>query len=205
MKVAVLVSGAGTNLQALLDAEAAGQLAPAEIAVVVSNRPAAAALGRARAAGKPTEIVDHTVFGDRAAFEAQLVTTLGAHGVEAIVLAGFMRVLTAEFVARYPRRIINTHPSLLPAFPGVDAPAQAIAHGVKLSGATVHFVDATLDGGPIIAQAAVPVLPGDDAAALQKRIQAEEHRLLPEVLQRLAAGRLTCKGRLVIDPGDRAE
>lgn len=196
MKVGVLVSGSGTNLQALLDAQARGELAPAEIAVVVSNNPGAPALARAAAAGVPAEIVDHRGL-DRAAFEARLHDALARHGVEAVVLAGFMRVLTAGFVDRYPLRIVNTHPSLLPAFPGLDAPAQAIAHGVKLSGVTIHFVDASLDGGPIIAQAAVPVLDGDDARALHARIQREEHRLLPIVVRCLAAGQLSCQGRLV--------
>jgi phosphoribosylglycinamide formyltransferase-1 len=110
-----------------------------------------------------------------------------------------MRVLTDRFIDRYPLRIVNTHPSLLPSFTGSDAPAQAVAHGVKVSGVTVHFVDASLDGGPIIAQVAVPVLPGDDAAALHARIQREEHRLLPDVVRRLAAGLVSCQGRLVVD------
>ena len=197
MRIGVLVSGTGTNLQALLDAEAAGRLAPATIACVVSNRPGVAALARATGAGKPAEVVDHRAFGERAAFEARLLEVLGAHGVEAVVLAGFMRVLTAHFIDRFPLRIVNTHPSLLPAFPGVDAPAQALAYGVKLSGVTVHFVDTSLDGGPIIAQVAVPVLPGDDAGALHQRIQREEHRLLPEVVRELAAGALRCTGRHV--------
>jgi len=196
MKLAVLVSGAGTNLQALLDAQARGELAPAEIAVVVSNKRDAPALVRAAAAGVPAEVVEHAGL-PRAEFEARVLDALARHAVEAIVLAGFMRVLTAEFVARFPLRIINTHPSLLPAFPGADAAAQAIAHGVKLSGVTVHFVDASVDGGPIIAQVAVPVADGDDAASLHARIQREEHRLLPIVVQRLAAGRLSCQGRIV--------
>lgn len=199
MRVGVLVSGAGTNLQALLDAEARGELAPATVAVVVSNRPGVAALERATRAGKPAKLVDHKAFSDRVAFEDALLAVLDAHRVEAVVLAGFMRVLTARFVDRFPLRIVNTHPSLLPAFPGVDAAAQAIAHGVKLSGATVHFVDTSLDGGPIIAQAAVPVLPDDDAGALQARIQREEHRMLPDVVRRLAAGRLSCQGRRVVE------
>jgi phosphoribosylglycinamide formyltransferase-1 len=196
MKIGVLVSGTGTNLQALLDAQAAGQLAPAQIAVVISNKPAAPALARAAAAGVPAELVSHTGLA-RAAFEAQLLEVLARHGVEAVVLAGFMRVLTAHFLDRVPRRVVNTHPSLLPAFPGIDAPAQAIAYGVKLAGVTVHFVDASVDGGPIIAQAAVAVAEGDDAAALHARIQREEHRLLPIVVQRLAAGELSCQGRIV--------
>ncbi len=199
MRFAVLVSGTGTNLQALLDAEARGELAPAELAVVVSNRPGVKALERARAASKPAVVVDHKQFADRKAFEDQLLAVLAEHRVEAVVLAGFMRVLTAHFVERFPQRLVNTHPSLLPAFPGVDAAAQAIAHGVKLAGVTVHFVDTSLDGGPIIAQVAVPVLAGDDAHALQARIQREEHRLLPQVVQRLAAGKYTCEGRHVVE------
>jgi phosphoribosylglycinamide formyltransferase-1 len=199
MKIGVLVSGQGTNLQALLDAEAAGNLAPATIAVVVSSRAEAPALARATAAGRPAIAVDHKTFADRAAFEARLREVLVEHEVELVVLAGFMRVLTAEFVAHYPARIVNTHPSLLPAFPGMDAPAQALAHGVKVSGVTVHFVDPTLDGGPIIAQVPVPVLPDDDPPRLHARIQRVEHELLPDVVQRLAAGRLSCQGRLVVE------
>ena len=196
MKFGVLVSGNGTNLQALLDAQARSELAPAEIAVVISNVPGVPALGRAAAVGVPAEVVAHKGLA-RGEFEAELHRALAHHGVEAVVLAGFMRVLTAGFVDRYPLRIVNTHPSLLPAFPGLDAAAQAIAHGVKLSGVTIHFVDASLDGGPIIAQAAVPVLDGDDARTLHARIQREEHRLLPIAVRCLAAGQLSCQGRLV--------
>jgi phosphoribosylglycinamide formyltransferase-1 len=199
MNVGVLVSGAGTNLQALLDAEASGTLAPATVAVVVSNRPEAPALARAEAAGKRAVSIDHKAFAERSAFEDAVIAELDRCGVELVVLAGFMRVLTDRFLDRYPLRIVNTHPSLLPAFTGADAPAQAIAHGVKVSGVTIHFVDASLDGGPIIAQVPVPVLPGDDAAALHARIQREEHRLVPEVVRRLAAGLLSCQGRLVVD------
>lgn len=199
MNVGVLVSGSGTNLQALLDAEARGELAPARIAVVISNRPGVLALERATRAGKPAVTVDHKTFPDRMAFEDTLLAVLDEHHVELVVLAGFMRVLTEHFVGRFPLRIVNTHPSLLPAFPGAHAAADAIAHGVKLTGATIHFVDTSLDGGPIIAQAAVPVLPGDDPGALQGRIQREEHRLLPDVVRRLAAGRLSCQGRLVVE------
>ena len=206
MRVGVLVSGSGTNLQALLDAEAAGTLAPGEIACVISNRPGVAALARAEAAGKPAIVVDHKIFLDRESFERDVIQQLDAHGVELVVLAGFMRVLTAEFTSRYPLRIINTHPSLLPAFPGADAPAQAVAHGVKLSGVTVHFVDASLDGGPIIAQVAVPVAADDDGPSLHARIQREEHVLLPEVVRRLAAGLVSCQGRVVmLGGGTRAE
>lgn len=199
MKVGVLVSGSGTNLQALLDAEARGDLAPAHIVAVVSNRPDVPALARAADAHKPGIVVDHKTFADRAAFESRLLEVLDEHDVELVVLAGFMRVLTAHFLERYPLRIVNTHPSLLPAFPGVDAPAQAIAHGVKVSGATIHFVDGSLDGGPIIAQVPVAVFPADDATTLHARIQAEEHRVLPEVVRRLAAGLYSCQGRHVVE------
>lgn len=210
MRIGVLVSGAGTNLQALLDAQARGVLAPAVIAVVISNRPGVPALERAARAGVPAEVVDHRGLS-REAFEDRLLAALAARGVEppgggpeagtggAIILAGFMRVLTPHFVDRFPFRILNTHPSLLPAFPGVNPLGDALAHGVKLSGVTVHFVDASLDGGPIIAQVAVPVEEGDDAGSLRARIQREEHRLLPRVVQRLAAGRLSCQGRHVTE------
>ncbi len=199
MNIGVLVSGSGTNLQSLLDTEARGELSPGTIACVVSNRPGVKALERAAAARKPAIVVDHKKYADRTVFEDALLSALDAHGVELVVLAGFMRVLTEHFVARYPERIVNTHPSLLPAFPGAHAAADAIAHGVKLSGVTIHFVDTTLDGGPIIAQVAVPVYPSDDAATLQARIQREEHVLLPRVVRRLAAGELSCKGRLVVE------
>ena len=184
MKIGVLVSGSGTNLQALLDAEARGELAPAEIAVVISNNPDAPALARATSAGKRAVVVDHRGLA-RAEFEDRLLAALG--DVELVVLAGFMRVLTAHFLDRFPRRVVNTHPSLLPAFPGMNATAQAIAAGATTSGVTVHFVDASVDGGPIIAQVPVPVLPGDDAHALHARIQAEEHVLLPRIVREVAA------------------
>jgi phosphoribosylglycinamide formyltransferase-1 len=204
MKLGVLVSGNGTNLQALLDAEARGELAPGKIAVVISNKPDVPALDRADHAGVPSKVVEHRGL-ERIAFEDELLAVLDSHRVEAVVLAGFMRVLTAHFCDRFPLRIINTHPSLLPAFPGAHAAAQAIAHGVKVSGVTIHFVDASLDGGPIIAQVAVPVEPSDDAQALQQRIQREEHRLLPGIVRSLAAGELACQGRVVIRAGARAE
>jgi phosphoribosylglycinamide formyltransferase-1 len=197
MRVAVLVSGTGTNLAALLDAEAAGRLAPAEIALVLSNRPGVAALDRATAAGKPAVVVDHRAHPDRAAFEAAVMNELRARSIDALVLAGFMRILTDGFVAAWDGRVINTHPSLLPAFPGVDAVRQALDHGARVTGCTIHFVDATLDGGPIIAQSAVPVQDGDDVAALHARILAEEHRLLPEAVRLLASGRLRRDGRRV--------
>ena len=197
MRVAVLVSGSGTNLQALLDAQLAGALAPAEIVVVASNVPGVRALERAGAAGVPAVVVPHREFATRTAFEDALHALLEAHTVEAVVLAGFMRVLTAAFVDRYAGRIINTHPSLLPAFPGTHAARQALAYGAAITGCTVHFVDATLDGGAVIAQRAVPIEPDDDEARLQARIQLAEHALLPSVVNALATGRLSCQGRRV--------
>jgi phosphoribosylglycinamide formyltransferase-1 len=199
VRIGVLVSGEGTNLQALIDAQAAGQLSPGVIAVVISNKAGVKALERAEAAKIPSEVVQHGAKGeDRVAFEDALLAALAKHEVEAVVLAGFMRVLTAHFVDRWPLRIINTHPSLLPAFPGANAVQQALAHGVRVSGMTIHFVDNNLDGGPIIAQEPVPIFEGDDAAALHARIQKREHQMLPEVVRDLARGALTCKGRLVV-------
>ena len=185
----VLVSGSGTNLQAILDAIAAGTL-DARIAVVVSNVPGAKALARAEKAGVPTVVLDHKGFGDRASFDARLAEELRRHAVDYVVLAGFMRLVTPAFLDAFPMRVINVHPALLPAFPGVDAQAQALRYGVRLSGCTVHFVDTGTDTGPIVAQAVVPVLPGDDEDALRARILVEEHRLLPQVLQWCAEGRV---------------
>jgi phosphoribosylglycinamide formyltransferase-1 len=202
VRIGVLVSGRGTNLAALLAAEAAGDLAPAEIVVVISNKPGVRALEIAAAAGKPTVVVDHKTAGAREPFEQALLAALAAHQVEAVVLAGFMRVLTQTFVEKFPHRIVNTHPALLPSFPGTDGPAQAIAHGAKVAGVTVHFVDTGVDTGPIIAQRAVPVLPGDTADTLHHRIQVEEHKLLPVVVRALAQGRLVCEGRTVVYRGD---
>lgn len=195
--VAVLVSGNGSNLQALLEAEARGELAPAKIALVISNRPGARALERAAAFGVPALTFDHKAFADRHAFEAAMLAALEEHRVQAIVLAGFMRILTSHFTDRFPLRILNTHPSLLPAFPGANAPADAISHGAKVTGVTVHFVDATLDGGPIVAQRALAIEDDDDATSLHRRIQGLEHQLLPEVVAQLARGQLLCEGRVV--------
>ena len=201
MNVGVLVSGEGTNLQALLDAEVHGDLAPAVISVVVSNVTTARALARAQAAGKPAVAVDHRGH-TREAFEDLVIAALGE--VELVVLAGFMRVLTPHFLARFPGRVINTHPSLLPLFPGKDAPAQAIAAGAKQSGVSVHFVEAIVDGGPLIAQVRVPVEPGDDAARLHDRIKAEEHVLLPRIVQQIAAGAIA-SGPAIVASSKRAE
>jgi phosphoribosylglycinamide formyltransferase 1 len=198
MRFAVLVSGKGTNLASLFDAERRGQLAPAEIALVVSNRPGAHALARAADAGVPAVVVDHMLHPNRRSFEDALLAELRRAEVQAVVLAGFMRILTEHFVAAFPHRILNTHPALCPSFPGVNAARQALDYGVKVTGCTVHLVDAGVDTGPIVFQSAVAVRDDDDEARLHERIQSEEHRLLPEAARLLAAGRLRVDGRRVI-------
>jgi phosphoribosylglycinamide formyltransferase-1 len=195
MRVAVLASGRGTNLQAVLDERAAGRLGGVELAAVISDVPGAPALERARAAGVEAVAIDRRAFASREAFDDALVDALAARAVELVVLAGFMRILPARFVARFPDRVVNVHPSLLPSFPGLHAQRQALEYGVRISGCTVHLVDEGLDSGPVLLQAAVPVLPGDDEESLSARILVEEHRLLPEALRRLAAGRLRRDGR----------
>jgi phosphoribosylglycinamide formyltransferase 1 len=197
MNLAVLASGSGTNLQALLDAAARGELGPARLAVVGTNVPACAALARAARAGVPTIALDHKGFAAREAFDQALLQRLEPYAVQAVVLAGFMRLLSPVFLRAFPGKVINIHPALLPAFPGVNAQLRAFEHGVKLAGCTVHFVDEGTDSGPIIAQAAVPVLPDDDEQRLRLRILAEEHRLLPAAVRALAEGRLRVSGRRV--------
>ncbi len=186
----VLVSGSGTNLQAILDAVRARTL-DARVAVVVSNLPGARALERAREAGVETLVVDHRAFTERAAFDAAIVEILRERGVEAVVLAGFMRLLTPVLLDAFPMRIVNVHPALLPAFPGIHGQRQALEYGVRVTGCTVHFVDRGTDTGPIIAQAAVPVLDDDDEATLTARILEKEHELLPRALQWISEGRVT--------------
>ena len=186
-RVAVLISGRGSNLGALLEAEQGG--APYEIACVLSNRPEAAGLARAREAGKEALSLDHRVFGqDRQAFEEALDGLLRQREIELIALAGFMRVLTPWFVARWAGRLINIHPSLLPLFPGLDTHARALAAGVKLHGCSVHYVTPEVDAGPIIAQAAVPVLPEDTPESLAARVLRAEHVLYPNALALVAQG-----------------
>ena len=178
----VLVSGRGSNLQAILDAIAAGRL-DARVMAVVSDKVDAPALRRAQENKIPALTVERKAFSNQEAFERAIVDTLKKHEVELVVLAGFMRVLGSTFIREFSGRIVNIHPSLLPSFPGLHAQRQALTHGVKVSGCTVHYVDETLDGGPIIAQIAVPVLPGDTEETLSERILKEEHRLLPETIQ----------------------
>ena len=200
LRVGVLVSGGGTNLQALIDACAMPGF-PAEIAVVVSNVPTAPALDRAKKAGLATVVVEHQAVAGRDAFDAKLVAELEAHRAAAVCLAGFMRILGPGFLRKFPGKVLNIHPALLPSFPGLHGARQALSYGAKLAGCTVHFVDEGTDTGPIIAQAAVPVLPGDDEAALAARILVEEHRLFPLALRLLAEGRLRVEGRRVLADG----
>lgn len=197
MRTAVLVSGSGSNLQSLLDRSASDPGFGAEIVLVLSDRPGVRALERATAAGVPTAVVAWADHDDRAAFTTAVCDAIDAAGAELVVLAGFMRILAPEAVQRFPGRIINIHPSLLPAFPGAHAVEDALAHGVKLAGVTVHVVDEQVDHGPIIAQRAVEVRPDDDRDSLHARIQAVEHELYPDVVADVAAGRVVVDGRHV--------
>lgn len=197
---AVLISGRGSNLQALIDAAAAPDY-PARIVRVISNVPTAAGLKRAEAAGIPTTVIDHRGFSDRAAFDDALHRALLADGVELVCLAGFMRLLTAKFVEAWRDRLINIHPSLLPAFPGLNTHARALAAGVRFTGCTVHFVRPTMDEGPIIIQAAVPILPGDDEPTLAARVLAAEHQIYPFALRMIASGRARVVGEQVVIDG----
>jgi formyltetrahydrofolate-dependent phosphoribosylglycinamide formyltransferase len=203
-RLALLISGRGSNMAAIL--AAAGPDYPAEPVLVLSNRADAAGLEVAAARGVPTAIVESRAFkGDRTGFEAAMEAEFARHGVEIIALAGFMRVLTPDFVRRWEGRLINIHPSLLPAFPGLDTHARALAAGVRLHGCTVHLVTAGVDEGPILAQAAVPVLPEDTEASLAARVLAEEHKLYPAALSWLAAGRVrVAAGRAIISNAESA-
>jgi phosphoribosylglycinamide formyltransferase-1 len=192
----VLASGRGSNLQAILDAIGAGRC-PASVAVVVSDRKDAPALDRARRAGIRAVHLDPHVYPDRGAFDDAVAAVLDEHGVELVCLAGYMRVLSPAFVRRYRTRILNVHPALLPAFPGLHAQRQALEHGVRVAGATVHLVDEGVDTGPIVLQEAVPVLDADTEETLSARILVEEHRLYPEAIRLFAEGRLEVTGRQV--------
>jgi len=187
LELGVLVSGNGTNLQAILDAVARGTL-DARVRCVISNKKDVRALDRARTAGVPALVIPHGAFETREAFDRALVTALHEHGVEWVALAGFMRVLTPELIRAFPGRIVNIHPALLPAFPGTHAVRQALEYGVTVTGCTVHYVDEGVDSGPIIAQRAVPVLPGDDVETLGNRVHAAEHELFVGVLSDIASG-----------------
>lgn len=196
LRLGILASGGGTNLQAIIDQCLAG-LISAEVAVVLSNKPQAGALDRARQAGIPVKIVEHRTHPDREAFDQAMVDILKNSGVELVVLAGFMRILTPVFLEAFPQRIMNIHPALLPAFPGIHAQRQALDYGVKVAGCTVHFVDPGVDSGPIIIQAAVPVQDDDDETTLSKRILEQEHQIYPRAIQLFAEGRLRIEGRRV--------
>ncbi len=202
-KIAILISGRGSNMQALIEAARRPDY-PAEIVAVISNRPDAAGIERASAAGISTAVVDHKAFRGREAFEAALQEKLRACGAELVCLAGFMRLLTASFVTAWHDRLINIHPSLLPAFPGLDTHARALAAGVRFTGCTVHFVRAEMDSGPIIVQAAVPLRPDDDEAALAARVLDAEHRAYPLALALVASGRARVVGDTVAVDGAAA-
>ena len=196
MKIAVLISGRGSNLQSLIDAAAAGELG-AEIALVISNVPDAPGLERAARTGIPTETIDHRDFEGREPFEDALHAALSSRSVEVVCLAGFMRLLTDNFVGKWRDRLINIHPSILPAFKGLHTHERAIEAGVRFSGCTIHFVTPEMDDGPIIAQAVVPVLQGDTPGDLAARILAEEHKLYPLAVRLIAEGRAKVSGNKV--------
>lgn len=203
-RVAILISGRGSNMSALIEAARADDF-PAEIVVVISNRSDAGGLDKAKASGIPTVVIESKPFGkDRAAFEAALEPALAQYKVELICLGGFMRLFTAEFVQRWYGRMLNIHPSLLPSFPGLDPHGQALRTGVKISGATVHFVIPETDAGPILMQGAVPVCDGDTPDILAARILQIEHRIYPEALRLLAAGKIWLEGDLCRTAGSPA-
>jgi phosphoribosylglycinamide formyltransferase 1 len=205
LSIGVLISGSGTNLQAIIDAIERGELA-AVIRVVISNRPDAYGLTRARGHGLPTVVIPHKDFSSREAFEAELMKVLQGYGVELVVLAGFMRLLSPFFIRAFPQRIMNIHPALLPAFPGTHAQRQALERGVRISGATVHFVDEEVDHGPIIVQAAVPVYPDDTEERLSARISAQEHHIYPQAIRLFAEGRLAVRdGRVIVHNEPRSQ
>ncbi|MFQ5464357.1 MAG: phosphoribosylglycinamide formyltransferase [Thermodesulfobacteriota bacterium] len=200
LKIGVLASGGGTNLQAIIDAAEAGGLG-AEVCVVVSDNPKAGALERAASHGIPGVVVEKKAFPSRAGFDREMVRVLKEYGVELVVLAGFMRLLTGDFLKAFSGRIMNIHPALLPSFPGLGVQKKAIEHGVRFSGCTVHFVDMGCDTGPIIIQAVVPVLADDTPDTLAARILVEEHRIYPRAIRLFSEGRLMVEGRRVLVDG----
>ena len=193
-RIAVLISGRGSNLQSIIDAIARGELA-ATIAVVVSNRADAGGLLRAREAGIETQVLDHREYGERSSYDRAIVNLLKARDVSLVCLAGFMRLVGPTLLEAFPNAVLNIHPSLLPSFPGVDAQKQALDHGVRFSGATVHLVTGELDAGPIVAQAAVPVFDDDTRDVLAARILIEEHKLYPEAIRTMLDGGWRVEGR----------
>jgi phosphoribosylglycinamide formyltransferase-1 len=194
--IVILISGRGSNMEALLEARL-----PARVAAVISNNPGARGLATAKSRGIDTAVVDHRAFSDRAAFDAALAAEIDRHRPDLVALAGFMRIFTSPFIERYRGRMMNIHPSLLPAFPGLHTHRQALAKGVRIHGCTVHFADVDVDSGPIIVQAAVPVLPGDTEEHLAARVLAEEHRIYPQAIRWFLEGRLrvTADGTVTVD------
>ena len=203
LSIGILASGSGTNFDSIAAAVAGGRVA-ARIAVLACNRAHAPVLAKAKARNIPTLFLDHRSFASREAFDGALADNLAAAGVELVVMAGFDRIVTGALLGRFPQRVVNIHPALLPSFRGTDAQAQAAAYGVTIAGASVHFVDEDVDHGPIILQGAVPVAPGEDAATVQRRILAVEHRIYPEALRLIAEGRVQVEGRLVRVLGRRS-
>ncbi|MBF0240685.1 MAG: phosphoribosylglycinamide formyltransferase [SAR324 cluster bacterium] len=197
--VGVLVSGSGTNLQAIINAQEKGDL-PISIQVVISNKESAYALERAKNHGIPSFYISHKQYESREKFDQAMHEVLVAHGVELIVLAGFMRLVSPWFVTQWKMKIINTHPALVPSFPGVHAAKQALEYGVKITGCSVFFVDDGVDTGPVIIQAAVPVLSEDTEDSLQARIQVQEHQILPQAIHWIANKELKVEGRKIITP-----
>jgi phosphoribosylglycinamide formyltransferase 1 len=196
-RIGVLLSGSGSNFEALAESVSAGRIPGAEIAIVISNQPAALGLKRAEARGIAARMIPSKGL-QREAYDRQVVAALQEYKVELICLAGYMRLLSPFFVAAFPRRILNIHPSLLPSFPGLESQKQALEHGVKFAGCTVHFVDENLDAGPIILQAVVPVLDSDDEHALSERILKEEHRIYSEAVKIVLEGKYRIEGRRVL-------
>ena len=199
-KIVILISGRGSNMEAIVRAQIPG----AEVSAVIANRPDAAGLAFAVDHGIVTQVVDHKAYPSREAFDAALADAIDAYRPDLVVLAGFMRVLTDAVVARYAGRLLNIHPSLLPSFPGLHTHRKAIEAGVRVHGATVHFVTPTLDCGPVVIQAAVPVLPGDDEATLARRVLEQEHRIYPQAVRWFVDGRLTLTDGRVLVQGEGA-
>lgn len=202
MKLGILISGRGSNMVALVEAVRGGRVPGAEVAVVLSDKAGAAGLGRAAEHGVETAVVERRG-RTREEHEREIISALRARGVALVCLAGYMRLLSPCFVEEFRGRVLNIHPSLLPAFPGLDAQRQAVEHGVRVSGCTVHFVDETLDGGPIIVQRAVPVLDADTPETLAARILVEEHRAYPEAVRLVASGDYRVEGRRVLSQKNR--
>ena len=199
-KIVILIAGRGSNMEAIVRAQIPG----AEVSAVIANRPDAAGLAFAVDHGIVTQVVDHKAYPSREAFDVALADAIDAYRPDLVVLAGFMRVLTDAFVARYAGRLLNIHPSLLPSFPGLHTHRKAIEAGVRVHGATVHFVTPTLDCGPVVIQAAVPVLPGDDEATLARRVLEQEHRIYPQAVRWFVDGRLTLTDGRVLVQGEGA-